>query len=428
MKKLLSSTAAIILAVIMLVFPVTANAAVSGKWPVQPEFTIITTNFDSRRNVTDSGYHNGIDIQADGGSNIYAAHDGTVTFSGWMDAYGYTVILWHSDLGVYTFYAHCSALKCSAGASVSAGQVIGLVGMTGTATGNHLHFGICTNLQNGWPTVTYYDPLTYFAYENVNTPVPGASEVCSCTEEYAGVYTTKNVASYMNIRSSHDANSSAVGTIPAGATIVVTKGNGKWAHVDYEGVSGYCNMDYMQKVDDIQSGMSVISATYPEGELEKGKSFSLSGIIRSNAPVTKVWGGVYNAADESPTEQVTEITTNTSVYDLASYFDKQIAFGKLDDGAYTYLVMAEDSLGNQFEIIRSSFWIGQKPEETVPERKKGDLNLDSSVNISDAVLLQQFLINKADIPDEVRPLADINESGKVDVFDLIILEQQITGE
>ena len=97
MKKLLSSTAAIILAVIMLVFPVTANAAVSGKWPVQPEFTIITTNFDSRRNVTDSGYHNGIDIQADGGSNIYAAHDGTVTFSGWMDAYGYTVTLLCAD-------------------------------------------------------------------------------------------------------------------------------------------------------------------------------------------------------------------------------------------------------------------------------------------------------------------------------------------
>lgn len=428
MKKLISGALAVLTAVIMALFPITAKAAVSGVWPVEPKFKTITTYFDPNRNVSDaSGYHNAIDIQADGGSNIYAAYNGKVTFAGWLDGYGYTAVVWHSDLSVYTFYSHCSALKCSAGDTVSAGQIIGLVGMTGAATGNHLHFGVCDTIDNGWPRKTYFDPLSYFTYVDVDVPIPAGSDTCECSEEYAGLYTTKNVQSYLNIRVSHSANSSSLGQIPAGAQIVVSKGDGTWAHVEYNGISGYCSMAYMERLGDVEPGMSVSGLTYPEGELTKGNVFYLKGVITSTLPIAKVWGGVYNAEDESATSQVTEATPNKSTYDLSVYFDKQIGFGKLDNGAYTYLVMAEDSEGNQFEIARSSFWIGAKPEEPAAEpHDTGDINLDGSVNIADAVVLQQYLICKTDMTEEGFALADINSSGRVDVFDLILLEDMVT--
>ena len=75
MKKLISGALAVLTAVIMALFPITAKAAVSGVWPVEPKFKTITTYFDPNRNVSDaSGYHNAIDIQADGGLS------GTQTF------------------------------------------------------------------------------------------------------------------------------------------------------------------------------------------------------------------------------------------------------------------------------------------------------------------------------------------------------------
>ena len=70
---------------------------------------------------------------------------GTVTFSGWdSTGYGYCVKINHGN-GLVTIYAHCSALYVSAGQQVAAGETLGGIGMTGWATGNHLHFEIKVN-------------------------------------------------------------------------------------------------------------------------------------------------------------------------------------------------------------------------------------------------------------------------------------------
>ena len=70
---------------------------------------------------------------------------GTVTFSGWdTTGYGNCVKISHGN-GIVTIYAHCSALYVSAGQQVSAGQTIAGIGMTGWATGNHLHFEVRVN-------------------------------------------------------------------------------------------------------------------------------------------------------------------------------------------------------------------------------------------------------------------------------------------
>lgn len=77
-----------------------------------------------------------------------------------------------------------------------------------------------------------------------NKGVPSAS--CSCSESYAGEYICTTTSSNLIIRSTHG-TSGNLGTIPPGATVTVTKANGEWAHVEYNGVSGYASMAYLQK-------------------------------------------------------------------------------------------------------------------------------------------------------------------------------------
>ena len=55
-----------------------------------------------------------------------------------------------------TLYAHCSSLNVSVGDEVSQGDVVGFVGMTGYANGNHLHFEVHINNRS-------YDPYNFIA-------------------------------------------------------------------------------------------------------------------------------------------------------------------------------------------------------------------------------------------------------------------------
>lgn len=88
--------------------------------------------------------HSGLDVGAPRGTPITATSGGTVIFAGWRGGYGSTVILDHGA-GLTSLYAHMSQIGVSVGATVDRGDVVGLVGATGTATGNHLHFEIRVN-------------------------------------------------------------------------------------------------------------------------------------------------------------------------------------------------------------------------------------------------------------------------------------------
>jgi len=85
--------------------------------------------------------HEGIDYAANTGTPVRAVAEGTVVRAGWSGGYGRMVELRHPD-GVVTRYGHLSqvAAGLEPGATVSQGTVIGAVGMTGLATGPHLHF------------------------------------------------------------------------------------------------------------------------------------------------------------------------------------------------------------------------------------------------------------------------------------------------
>lgn len=89
--------------------------------------------------------HTGIDYAAPRGAPIRAVRDGTVAYAGRRGGYGIMVALDH-DEGVTTYSAHMSAIApLKIGQKVKAGDVIGLVGATGFATGPHLHFEVRIN-------------------------------------------------------------------------------------------------------------------------------------------------------------------------------------------------------------------------------------------------------------------------------------------
>ena len=82
-----------------------------------------------------------IDFVAPRGTPVSATADGTVTTAGWQGALGRAVILRHPN-GYQTYYGHLNGIAGGIvrGTSVRQNQIIGYVGHTGRATGDHLHY------------------------------------------------------------------------------------------------------------------------------------------------------------------------------------------------------------------------------------------------------------------------------------------------
>jgi murein DD-endopeptidase MepM/ murein hydrolase activator NlpD len=107
-----------------------------------------TSGFGMRRHpiLGYSRMHTGVDWAAPRGTPIIASGNGVVKSAGWSGGYGRQVIIRHAN-GYETSYSHQNAIAdgVSQGARVRQGQVIGYVGATGLATGNHLHYELHVN-------------------------------------------------------------------------------------------------------------------------------------------------------------------------------------------------------------------------------------------------------------------------------------------
>ncbi|MFE9396664.1 transglycosylase family protein [Streptomyces flavidovirens] len=102
------------------------------------------------------GYHTGVDFPVPTGTAVKSVAPGRVVSAGWGGAYGYQVVIQHTD-GKYSQYAHLSALTVREGQKVGGGQRIGRSGSTGNSTGPHLHFEVRTGPGYG----SDIDPLAY---------------------------------------------------------------------------------------------------------------------------------------------------------------------------------------------------------------------------------------------------------------------------
>ena len=138
--------------------PPKENTPAKESWMVPCSYRQFSSPFGERESPTAgaSTNHQGVDLAGPEGTPIYASRSGQVTVAKSSRAAGNYVTINHGD-GYASIYMHMQRYVVKKGDFVSQGQLIGYMGMTGVATGNHLHFGI---MYNG----AYVNPANYMYF------------------------------------------------------------------------------------------------------------------------------------------------------------------------------------------------------------------------------------------------------------------------
>ena len=118
-------------------------AATPSIWPTHGWLSSSTGN-RADPFTGEKDYHPGLDISADKGDPVYSTANGKVVNASAAGNYGNLVIIDHG-YGLETRYGHLSAFKVKVGQEVKRGDLLGLVGSTGRATGAHLHYEVRAN-------------------------------------------------------------------------------------------------------------------------------------------------------------------------------------------------------------------------------------------------------------------------------------------
>ena len=110
------------------------------QWPLEAGVSYyVSSEYGWRTLYGVEDFHLAIDLACDNGTNVLAAAGGVVLRSEYHASYGNYVLIDHGN-GLSTLYAHMSSNNVGVGETVSAGQLIGWVGLTGNTFGYHLHF------------------------------------------------------------------------------------------------------------------------------------------------------------------------------------------------------------------------------------------------------------------------------------------------
>ncbi len=111
-------------------------------WTLSSGYVYRTSPINGSREL-----HSGLDISGTGyGSKVYATNNGKVVTAEYHYSYGNYVVINHNN-GYLTLYGHMSKIAAKVGQTVAKGQVIGYVGMTGAATGPHVHYEVWKGCQ-----------------------------------------------------------------------------------------------------------------------------------------------------------------------------------------------------------------------------------------------------------------------------------------
>ena len=143
--------------------------------------------------------------------------------------------------GDFIFFGYSSGSLDHVAIVVDYNSATNLVTFVGGNQGNKV-----TKYTIQWSSSARYGSQRIIGYGRPNYTNSPVKE-CGCDPSYAGTYYCTTTSDPLNIRSGHGTSYGIVGNIPSGAKVTVTKADGKWAHVEYNGTRGYASMEYLSK-------------------------------------------------------------------------------------------------------------------------------------------------------------------------------------
>ncbi len=241
--------------------------------------------------------HEGLDLFAITGANVYAAADGEVTEADQPKdhPYGMQIRLVHQAGGktFRTVYAHLSKILVQKGQKVKAGDLIGLADNTGNSFGSHLHLTLKIDGETtpGYPA-SIVDPWPYLQETTTPPPPPGSQ-----LPPPSGV--TVYTRSQLNLLAEANPGAKALTLLPAGEALIVlgdadaarTKigAQGQWLQVQTAGgLAGFVDASLVQDTQQAFPPSDLVIYPFDEVNLRSGPgtAFNLLATLVLTDPLT----------------------------------------------------------------------------------------------------------------------------------------------
>lgn len=392
MKKILAMALAIVMLFAVAVPAFAAEPVIDENsgwyWPTVNK--TITSGFGIIR--SDGAYHQGIDIRATVGTDVYAARPGTVYRSGWNDSMGNYICIYHgkNSAGKYIFstYMHLSQRLVSAGQYVQGNSLIGKTGNTGASSGPHLHFHVFRSTSSSPSSVSpsrpnqatlnaNYVDVGKINYNGSTVSQPAASSLGisvtshptriklgtawgmrgSVTSNYkitrvdgaiynAGGQKVMSSVDYpnatsMDIRYSQVNNALIFNNLPVGTYRL------KISAADASGKTQNWEVGFEVYTDSTLN----INMTSSPSSIAKGKCFGLRGTVSSNYTITGIQGEILNSSG-AVVDSTWDSPNSTSFNVRYGNINNYLEFNWLARGSYTLRVTAYDASGRSVTWTR----------------------------------------------------------------------------
>lgn len=230
-----------------------------------------------------------------------------------------------------------------------------------------------------------YNTVISLGWADSSVTTPGTTtpstepDTSDFSESYAGKYTVS--ASSLNIRSGPSTSSSKVGSIPNGATVTVTSGNGSWAAVTYNGVSGYCSMDYLKK--------AAATTTVTTKATTKATTTTTTTTTKATAAATTA-----KPAATTTAAAVTEAATTTTVTEKAS-----VVGSPNSSYASVYGDVNCDGKVDATDAVVLGKYLNGSVKLTYSQMANADVQLDNCLDTTDLTVILQYLVeNLVELP------------------------------
>ncbi|MBQ4600738.1 MAG: SH3 domain-containing protein [Oscillospiraceae bacterium] len=218
---------------------------------------------------------------------------------------------------------------------------------------------------------------------------------CGCSEEYAGTYRCTTSTSTLNIRAGHGTGYSVVGSIPPGGVVTVSAASGigksDWAHVEYNGITGYTSMQYLAKVTPLEE--TIWLSSKPMGEtldtVNAGDSVYLCYEITDTDSGLEL--SQLQDKDYTVTETVWDPDGSLAYsYSCNGYEDGYIGIGCYAVGTYSYRI---ELTGDLIGSFAGSFSVTDSDADDLFDLAGANMVLGNDLTL-------YLYINKSDVADE----------------------------